>query len=154
MMKDKKIGLSQKGYKKLQDELEERISTVRSKIADEIEQARELGDLSENSAYKSAMESKDFNETKISELEEIIKHSEIMENEDISTVGIGSTVVLKKDSNKITYDVVGENEADPTTKKISLNSPIGEAISGKKKGDEVIVITPVGETVYKLISIK
>jgi len=153
-MEDKKIGLSHKGYKKLQDELKDRITTVRSKIADEIEQARELGDLSENSAYKSAMESKDFNETKISELEEIIKNSEIIENEDISTVGIGSTVTLKNDNIKIKYDVVGENEADPTAKKISLNSPIGKAIAGKRKGDEVTVITPMGDVIYKLVSIK
>jgi len=153
-MEDKKIGLSHKGHKKLQDELKERMTTVRSKIADEIEQARELGDLSENSAYKSAMESKDFNETKISELEKIIKNSEIIEHDDLSTVGIGSKVTLKKDGTKMIYNVVGESEADPTTKKISLNSPIGKAIAGKKEGDEIIVNTPVGDVVYKLISIK
>jgi len=154
MMEDKKIGLSHKGYKKLQDELKDRIITIRSKIADEIEQARELGDLSENSAYKSAMESKDFNETKISELEEIIKNSEIIEHDDASTVGMGSIVILQKDNTKIEYNVVGENEADPATKKISLNSPIGKAVVGRKEGDKITVNTPMGNVVYKLISIK
>lgn len=144
--------VTKEGYSKIVREIEEREGITRKEIADEIDKARQQGDLSENAAYKAAIEAKEFNENKIEQLKEQLANSEIIEWNNLSTVGIGKKVELENSSNKntVVYTIVGHNEADPIMRKISLDSPIGEAIVGKKVGDKVTVNTPSGEIVFTI----
>src|SRR3990172_12372614 len=113
---DDKILLTGKGLKDLQAELEERKTVVRKQIADEIEVARQQGDLSENSAYKQAMENKEFNENRITILEGMINNSEIVKANKTNKVGIGSRVKVVSTSNRneSEYTVVCQSESDPS----------------------------------------
>lgn len=147
--------VTQQGYDDLIKELDERKSDIRDKIADEIEKARQQGDLSENSAYKQAMESKEFNENRISQLEEIINNSEIITKESNHIIGIGNKVDVLNQTNgqEMQFFIVGAKEADPRIGKISIESPIGMALSGKKKDDIVKVNLPIGEVIYQILKV-
>jgi len=149
---DDKILLTGKGLKDLQAELEERKTVVRKQIADEIEVARQQGDLSENSAYKQAMENKEFNENRITILEGMINNSEIVKANKTNKVGIGSRVKVVSTSNRneSEYTVVGQSESDPAKGKISIISPIGAALNGKKVGDKVSVDLPAGKIIFEI----
>lgn len=143
------------GLKKLNDELEERKTTLRQNIAKEIKDAKEQGDLSENAEYSEAKSQQTENESRISELEMIIKNAQVVEKDD-STKGIqiGSTFKVKWNGSEAEFKIVGSNEADPMVFKISNESPMGKAFMGKKKGDEVQVDTPVGKVKYKVLDLK
>src|SRR5690606_31674912 len=132
-----KVILSKDGLAKRKQELEERKTLTRQKIADEIDKARQQGDLSENAAYKAALESKEFNENRIEELEDIIKNAEVVENTNNKKVGIGSEVEVENLSNgqAVTFKIVGDREADPATRAVSINSPIGSALNNKTVGE-------------------
>ncbi len=119
----------------------------RSQIAEKIANARDYGDLSENSEYDSAREEQGLVESRVSEIEDILQNAEIIKATKSSTIKIGSTVVLKNGS-RVTYRIVGPVEADPLEGKISNESPIGSALMGKKVGDKVTIKTPKGETTY------
>src|SRR3972149_9335825 len=108
-MDDKKIRISKDGLGKLQKELQKRKSFSRKRIAYEIDKARQQGDLSENAAYKSALESKEFNETRIKELEDMINNSQVVEKTRKGKIGLGSKVNLlnKSQDKKVTYHIVG-----------------------------------------------
>lgn len=150
------IVITKEGLEELKAELENRKTNIRTKIADDIAKAREQGDLSENAAYSAAMEAKQFNETRIEEIESIIKNSIVKEaNTKDKFAGIGEKISIKResDSTKLTYTLVGENEADPSEGKISIKSPIGNGVSGKKKGDKFTVKLPSGEERFELVSI-
>lgn len=155
MANEKQI-ITQEGYDKIVSEIEDRETVVREKIADEIERAREQGDLSENSAYKAAMEAKELNENQISDLKELLANSEVAKSSAKGKIGLGASVTLKNksDGKTIKYTLVGNNEADPTERKISLDSPIGKNITGKDVGDEVNVQTPGGELQFIIMSIE
>jgi len=155
-MADDKILLTQDGLDDLKAELEERITVTRKKIADEIDAARQQGDLSENAAYKSAMESKEFNENRIAKLEDMIKNAEVTKKSSKGAgVAVGTTVILETDSgSKQEFQIVGQSEADPAERKISLDSPIGAALKAKKEGDTVTVDLPAGEVEFKIVTIK
>lgn len=155
MNDDKKITLSEEGLENIKQELEERKTLTRKKIADDIDHARQQGDLSENSAYKAALENKEFNENRITELEDILKVAIIGENTKKSTVGIGSKVMLKNLTAKqeIEYEIVGEHEANPLEKKISVESPLAQALKGKRKGDKVKLELPAGTTEYEVLKV-
>ncbi len=148
--------VTKEGMLELETELNDRKTRLRESIANEIETAREQGDLSENAAYKQAMDSKEMNEIRISQLEEMIITSEVMpETSSKVKIGLGSKVKLNNLSLKqeIIYDLVGQNEADPATGKVSIQSPLGIAMLGKKKGDEFAFATPSGEHIYKVIEL-
>lgn len=152
--KEEKVILTKEGLEELEQELERRKTEDREKIANDIEIAREQGDLSENAAYTSAMEAKSFNEARIGQIEEIIKNAVIEKGSTKDNkVGIGEKFVLerKSDKKKIPYILVGSNEADPQEGKISLESPIGKEVNGKKYGDEITVNLPTGEVEYKIL---
>ncbi len=119
----------------------------RSQIAEKIANARDYGDLSENSEYDSAREEQGLVESRVSEIEDILQNAEIIKVTKSSTIKVGSTVVLKNGS-RVTYRIVGPVEADPLEGKISNQSPIGSALMGKKVGDKVTIKTPKGETTY------
>ncbi|MBP9758587.1 transcription elongation factor GreA [Candidatus Dojkabacteria bacterium] len=145
--------ITQDGYDKLILELEERKTKTRESIANEIENARAQGDLSENAAYTAALNSKEFNETRITEVEELISNSEIIGNNSGNNfVEMGEEFILiQADTNKkLKYKLVGVNEANPQDGKISSDSPIGGAVLGKKYGSDVEISLPSGVIKFKI----
>ena len=144
----KLITVTKEGLKSLQDELSERKGTKRAEIKEAIKIARGFGDLSENSEYDEARDQQAKCESRIAELEYLIKNGVVMSEEEANKniVSIGSTVTLQyKDGKEVTYYLVGSNEVDPLAKKISDLSPIGMAVIGKTKGDKVTISAPSGD---------
>jgi len=126
----------------------------RSDLADRIKTAREFGDLSENAEYSSARQEQERVEGRISELENILQNVKIISKpKGDSKVQIGSKVKLRNGSTTKEFQVVGTVEADPLNGKISDESPIGQALLGKKEGDEVEITTPAETTTYKIVDI-
>ena len=149
--------LTKKGLENIEKELNLRKGEMRREIADRLDAARRQGDLSENSEYDEAKEAQSQNEEKIKELEEKLEHYELIdEDSDTSTVKMGHRVVLYDCENdeEDEYYLVGSSEADPLNGKISNESPVGAAILGKVKGDEITVKTPGGEAKYIIRDIK
>ena len=145
--------LTQAGVDELQVELDS-LTAKRPAIADAIKTARELGDLAENAEYQSARAEQDRNETRISELENILLNAEIIKKpKGDSKVQLGSVVKLKGSTKTKEFQVVGTVEADPLSGKISDESPIGQALIGKKVGESVEIKTPADTTTYKIASI-
>ncbi|MEI8103466.1 MAG: transcription elongation factor GreA [Candidatus Moraniibacteriota bacterium] len=152
-MSDKKI-LTKEGYKKLVEELEERRVTVRQRISQEIKEAKEQGDLSENAEYTEARHDQNDNENRIAELESLLKVAEVSSsNGKTDVVQLGSKVVVAVNNRELNFTIVGSNEVDPAQGKISNESPLGHAFLGKKKGDEVTVEAPVGMMSYTVIDV-
>lgn len=149
----KQFRLTKSGVDELQAELDNLIAK-RPLIADSIKTARELGDLAENSEYQSAMAEKDRNEARISEVENILANAEIIKKpRGDSKVQLGSVVKLKGGAKSKEFQIVGTVEADPLNGKISDESPIGQALLGKKEGESVEIKTPADTTTYKIIDI-
>ena len=144
--------ISQEGYDKLKKELEEYITVRRPAIANRIESAKELGDLSENAEYSEAKEEQAFNEGRIAELFSLIKNLTIVQHQDKNKISMGSKIFAIVDGQKKNFTIVSFNEANPAEGKISNESPLGSAFIGKKKGDKVLVRTPRGEIKYEIIS--
>lgn len=147
--------ISQEGYDKLRDELN-LLSTVRRKeIAERIERAKELGDLSENAEYSEAKDAQALNEGRILELTNTLKNVTIVENTTSNdTVAMGSAVTVKSVNGERKFTIVSFNEADPAAGKISNESPLGVAFLNKKRGAEVEVETPRGPVKYKITKIE
>lgn len=151
------IELTKEGLDELQTELAELKEQKLVAVIKRVAKAREYGDLSENAEYHSAKEEQEFIETRIEEIETIISRSVVVQNtKSKNTVGIGSTVVVSKKGSKEKKElkIVGEFEADPILGKISVGSPLGEALVGKKKGDTAVFQAPAGEIEYTIIEIK
>jgi transcription elongation factor GreA len=147
--------LTPEGFKKLEEELAMRKTKMRKKIADVIKEAKEQGDLSENAEYTEAKRQQADNERRIMELENQIRTSEIASFvKDSNVVQMGSKVVVKFNGDEQVFDIVGSNEADPLSWKISNESPIGKALMNKKAGDKVKIQTPSGEKEYKIVEVK
>lgn len=138
----------------LKKELTELKTVKRQEVADMLRQAKDYGDLSENSAYTEAREAQNQLEMKISELEEMVKNAQIIsQQEGGQYVVVGSTLTLKKDGKQYTYTIVGSEEADPISGKISNESPLGKAFLGHAIDDEVIAHIPTGQVAYKIVDI-
>lgn len=147
--------LSAERLEELKQELQELKTTKRAEIADRLKKAKELGDLSENSEYFEAREVQGHVETRIAELEHMIKNAKLIQkSERKDVVGLGSTIVVQKDGTEMRFTIVGSNETNPAEGKISNESPLGSAFIGKKSGALVNVKTPGGETTYKIVSIE
>jgi transcription elongation factor GreA len=146
--------LTQTGVDELQTE-HDGLTAKRAGIADAIKTARELGDLAENAEYQSARAEQERNETRISEIENILQNVEIIKKpRGDSKVQLGSVVKLKGQGGKAKeFQVVGTVEADPLNGKISDESPIGQALIGQKVGETVEIATPTDTTAYKIVSI-
>lgn len=146
--------LTQDGIDELKDELKALIAQRRP-IAERIKQARELGDLSENAEYQTAREEQDRLETRIAELDHILKNVQLIRKPKVDGhVRLGSTVKLKGQGGQVQqYMVVGTVEADPLNGKISDESPIGKALIGKKVGEAVSIKTAVEAASYKVLEI-
>lgn len=154
----KKVLVTKEGLKKLEDELQYLTETRRKEIADRLAEAISYGDLSENSEYDEAKNEQAFLEQRISELEEQIKNAEIISEsgtkEQKGLVQIGSTVKLRlPNGEEHEYTIVGSTESDPAMHKISNESPVGEAIIGKKAKEKVKVEAPGGILEYEILKI-
>lgn len=145
------------GLKKLKDELHQMKTVQRPAISDQIAEARDKGDLSENAEYDAAKEAQGLLEMKISKLEAIIGNARIIDesNMDNSKVFILSRVKIKNVANgmEVEYTLVAENEADLKAKKISIDSPIGKGLLGKKVGGIADVTTPNGIMQFEILEI-
>jgi transcription elongation factor GreA len=147
--------LSQERFDELTAELAELKTTKRVGIAERLKTAKEYGDLSENSEYAEAREEQAAVETRINELEDLLKNAAIIQKATGSdVVTVGSTVVAKKAGKEITYHIVGSYDADPVAGKISDESPLGKAFMKKRAGDKVNVATPAGTTTYEIMKIE
>ena len=148
--------LTEEGYKKLEEELAYLKGPRKMEVAEKIKQAREYGDLSENSEYDEAKNEQALLEAKIAETEAMIRNAKIVDEISTNTVGIGTTVTLYdyEFEEEIEYKIVGTTEINIIEGKISLESPVGKALFGKKKDDEVEVEVPDGINKYKVLDIK
>ena len=127
----------------------------RKEVAEDLEYAKSLGDLSENAEYQEARETQAEVEDRIMKLETMLGSAEIVAAHHTDVVGIGSTVTVQKDgdSKSHKFTVVGSEEADVKLGKLSLHSPLGEAMIGKKKGDTFTFSSPKGKMTYKIVTI-
>ena len=155
-MKKKEIFLTGEGYLELEQELQYLKTTRREEVTQTLKEARDLGDLSENSEYEQAREDQANLEKRILEVEYALEHATVIdENKGDGKVGIGCQVELKyeDDDDTESYKIVGSQEADPFNNKISNESPIASAIMGKKVGDTVEVSSPDGVYSVKIVAI-
>ncbi len=148
--------LSREKFDELKKELDHLKTVRRKEIAESLEYARSLGDLSENAEYQEARELQAAAEERIGKLEAILKSAKIMNHKQGDIVSMGSTVQIRKEGEKETheYKVVGSEEANVHERKISYLSPLGEALMGKKKGDSFIFTTPNGKQSYSIVSVE
>ena len=144
--------LTIEGKRELEQELET-LKSQRSEATEKIAEAREFGDLRENAEYDVAREEQGILETRISEIENILQYVEIIKPSDKSKIGIGSKVELKMGDKVVSYIIVGPLEANPLEGKISNESPIGQALTGRKVGDKVTISTPKADIEYEITNI-
>lgn len=148
---------TEEGLKKLRDELHDMKTVQRPKISEQIAEARDKGDLSENAEYDAAKEAQGLLEMRISKMEELLANARIIDNSmiDASKVYILSTVKMKNKANgmEVSYTLVAENEANLKEKKISIDSPIGKGLLGKSVGDIADVQTPNGIIQFEVLEI-
>lgn len=149
--------LSQEGYDRLRKELEELKTTGRSEVAQAIAEAREKGDLSENAEYDAAKDAQGLLEMKINELEKVMANARVLDSSqlDTSKVTVMSKVTIENVKNKasLVYQLVAESEANLKDKKISVNSPMGQGLLGKKVGEVAEVRTPNGVIKFEVKNI-
>jgi len=146
------LTLEKKGL--LEEELHTLMSVRRKEIADALEYAKSLGDLSENAEYHQAREDQANCEDRITHIEQILKNAVVMEGHATGIVSVGSTVTVTKKGSKEerSFAIVGSEEADSVSGKISNESPLGSALLGKKKGDKVVVHAPKGDVEYTVVA--
>jgi len=149
----KEILLTSAGLEKIKKELAE-LKARRKVVAERIRTAREFGDLSENSEYEDARNEQSFVEGRIEEMEGMILSARIVNKNGSDKIEMGSIVTLKLNGEKFSYEIVGANESDPINGKISAESPLGFALTGKGKGDKVDITTPGGTNTYEIVEVK
>lgn len=155
-MNKEKVYLSKEKLQELKEEIEELKMVRRKEIAEKLEYAKSLGDLSENAEYQEACEAQAAVEERISTIELLLKSAIVISGGRTDVASIGSIVTVQKvgDSGKKQYTLVGSEEANVSEGKISNKSPFGEAMFGKKKGEEFVSKSPVGNITYKIITIE
>ena len=144
---------SPEGLEKLKKELEERKYVLRKEIAAKIVEAKDLGDLAENAEFIEAKEMHGFNEGRIEELENILKHAQLISKPHGGIVEVGSTVKAKSLVGEHTFTIVGASESNPAQGFISNESPLGQAFLGQIKGHEIEAHTPKGLVKYKILEV-
>ena len=147
--------ITQEGLQKLKKELEALKREKRKEIAERIQEAKELGDLSENAEYVEAKNEQSFVEGRIIEIESVLKHATIIKQRTKSTnkVEVGSRIKIQDEAQTKEYVIVGSNEADPSAGRISNESPLGQAFLGKKVGDIIEITVPQGCKKFKIVAI-
>jgi transcription elongation factor GreA len=155
---EKDVILTQEGFEKLQEELEELKTTRRQEVADRIREAREFGDISENSEYDDAKNEQAMLEQRIAALEEKLRAARVIDTSEVGgdVISIGSHVTLNDVERKQTleYQIVGSAEADPMEGRLSNESPVGRALIGRKSGEKIDVDVPKGKLKLKIVAIK
>ena len=148
--------LTREKFEELKNELGNLKTVRRKEIAESLEYARSLGDLSENAEYQEAREMQAATEERIGKLEGILKSAKIVAHKESDVVSMGSSVTIQKDGEKDAreYKIVGSEEANVHEHKISYLSPLGEALMGKKKGQDFNFTTPNGKQHYKIIDVR
>lgn len=154
MDKKETVYVTKEGLEKLKTELTELVDVKRIEIAQKIKDARDMGDISENSAYDDARQEQAFVEGRIKELEEIIKNAQVREIEKKDSVDVGARVTVHVDGDEEQFHIVGATEADPMARKISHESPLGSAMLGKKTGEKIQVEAPAGMLTYTILKIE
>ena len=153
-----KIPMTIEGEQLLRQELQELKTIKRPEITEAIKEAREKGDLKENAEYHAAREQQSFNEGRIKDIEGKLSNAQIIDITKIpksDKVIFGTTVIVVDDNNKkVTYKIVGEDEADIKIGKLSVTSPISRSLVGKTEGEIVVIKTPSGEKEYEIIEVK
>lgn len=154
---EKETILTPEGLHKLEEELEVLKGTKRKEIAERIKQAKEFGDLSENAEYDDAKNEQAFVEGRILQIEQMLRSARVIDGQTANsdTVAVGSTVRMKDVAagDEITYTIVGSAEADPMQDRISNESPVGQALIGRRKGETVTVRVPAGTLKYTILGI-
>ena len=157
-MAEKQIVLTPEGYEKLQEELEYLKVVKRKEITEKIKEAKSFGDLSENSEYDAAKEAQANMEQRVVEIENILKKATIINGSDTPDDVVSICSVVKVYAGDIDdeeeYTIVGSTESDPLNNKISNESPIGQALLGRKIGETVDVETPTGTVQFKILEIQ
>ncbi len=148
--------LTKENKEALEAELKLLSGEKRREIIATVEYAKSLGDLSENAEYHAAREAQGKLEDRIQQIEYTLKYGEVVEQSKDGSITVGSTVIIQKvgETNTRTFQVVGSEETDMLSGKISYKSPIGQALSGRKKGDTVSVATPKGDIEYEIIAVQ
>lgn len=156
-MNDTQEFLTPEKFEQLKKELEHLKTVRRKEVAESLEYARSLGDLSENAEYQEARDMQAAIEERIQHLEQVIKEAKIVAHDKKGgVVGLGSTVTIQKDGEKDhrSYSIVGSEEANIHEHKLSYLSPLGEALMGKTKGDDFSFETPAGKQKYKVLKVE
>ncbi len=152
-MKDTEY-LTKEKFDEFTQELQTLRSVKRKEVAEQLEYAKSLGDLSENAEYHEARNAQADVEDRITKLELLLKHAVIVSGSHTGSVNVGSVVTVEKDGKSVEYTIVGSEEADVASSKISIKSLFGQAIFGKKEGDDFSYDAPSGQIKYKIIKIK
>lgn len=153
-MNEKEIVLTQEGLAKLEQELDELKTVHRKEVNDRIRQAKEFGDISENAEYEDAKQEQAFVEGRIIRLEQMVRNARIIDTSGSTAeeVVLGASVKVKevKSGESFEFAIVGSAESDPPNKRLSNESPLGNALIGRKKGETIDVTTPRGVVQYKI----
>ena len=153
-MKNDQEYLTKEKFDEFNAELAELKSKKRKEVAENLEYAKSLGDLAENAEYHEARDVQATVEDRIAKLEELLKTAKIVKLDHSGIANVGSVVTVEKDGKKSVYTIVGSEEADVASNKISVKSPFGQAIVGKKKGESFTFKAPSGDVTYKISDIK
>lgn len=148
--------ITEEGLRKIKEELERRKGEVRQGIASAIKEAKEQGDISENAEYTEAKRQLAENEARVVELEVMLKESQVVSHNGVSSVvQLGSMVSVKsRHGQEMKFNIVGSNEVNPNEMKISNESPMGKGFMNRKKGDIVNIETPEGKATYEILDVK
>lgn len=157
-MEEREIILTVEGYNKLEEELKNLKGPKKMEVAERIKIAREFGDISENSEYDDAKNEQALLEARIQEVENMLRIAKVVDDDDVSTrkAGVGTLVTVYdyEFDEETSYGIVGATEVNIAENKISNESPVGKALMGRKKGEDIEVETPGGVVKYKIMSIK
>jgi len=148
------IQITKEGLQALQNECKCLLDEKRPKLVERISNARQQGDLTENSDYQNARDELEFMDGRIEELEHVIKNAKIISKVKGDGVCVGMKVKVKVNGNQHVFHIVGEWEADPAEKKISHTSPLGQALIGKRIGDKTEVDAPAGKVTYEILGVE
>jgi transcription elongation factor GreA len=146
--------LTQEKFDEFTKELEQLKSVRRKEVAEALEYAKALGDLSENAEYHEARDEQALVEDRIAKLEGILKSALIITGHGTDMVNVGSSITVEKDGKKASFTIVGTEESNAVVGKISIKSPFGQAALGKKKGESFSFEAPSGTITYKVVEIK
>lgn len=158
MAEAKKVVMTYEGLKKMEQELENLKTVRRKEVAEKIKEARGQGDLSENAEYDAAKEEQGEIESRIVQLENLLRNAEVIDEDvlkmDVVNLGSKVTVLDVEFDEEMEYTIVGSTEADPMNGRISNESPLGMALLGQKLGATVMADTPDGEVAFKILNIQ